>query len=336
MSRQLALGVVGCGFMGGTHLGNLRRLEGVRPAALCDVDLNRARAAAGGTDIPCFEDLETMLEQTPLDGLVVATPPTVRLEILEVAAREGLPLYVEKPPATTPDAMLRCERLLRETGLPHVVGFMYRTHPLVRTLKRYLEAGNPTLIRTRLSSRHYAEYDGTPMGYGYLRKETSGGVLCDQYVHLLDLARVLMGDFSRLAAGGARLHRAANGSADLEDAMVLASRFRSGPLGLHGFNGEHPEWGFDVSVEGVEFRLELDLFEHTLRGYFQDRTVDETVDDFDAHAAALKGFVERLRGEEPSRGSLPDYGEARPSMAAVFTGQRALDSDRWEEVSLQA
>lgn len=336
MTRPLKLGVVGCGFMGKTHLGNLRTLEAARPAALCDVDLERARDAAGDGGVPCFEDLERMLDRTSLDGLVVATPPTVRQDVLQVAAREEIPVYVEKPPATTPREYLRCDRLLREADLPNVLGFMYRMHPLVQEMGDYLEAGEPTLIRTDLSSRHYDHYDGSPMGYGYLRKAASGGVLCDQYVHLLDLARALMGDLTHVTAHGDRLHRPPGDAADLDDAMVLASRFGSRALGLHGFNGQHTEWRFEVTVEGTDFRLTLDLLENTLEGRFQGRDVHERRADFDAHAAALKEFVDRLSTGDFSGCPLPSYREIRPTMAAVFTGNRALETKRWEAVSIQA
>ena len=57
------------------HIPGFRRVVGVEPVAVCDVNEARVRVVAGETDIPqIFTDYEQMLAEVRPDITVVATP----------------------------------------------------------------------------------------------------------------------------------------------------------------------------------------------------------------------------------------------------------------------
>ena len=68
--------------------------------------------------VPVFASTEAMLEAMPgkLDAAVIATPPTVRLDVAAAAFAAGLAVMLEKPPAATLGEIEEIERLGHDSG----------------------------------------------------------------------------------------------------------------------------------------------------------------------------------------------------------------------------
>lgn len=330
----VGFGVLGCGFIGGTHARNLQSLDGVRLRAVCDSDPERSEALAYETGVPSFEHLEAMIREASLDALVIATPPSVREEVIEPALEAGLALYVEKPPALDTGRARRCLEQFRDAGTYHAVGMMFRLHPLLQRTVELIRDHRVTLVRTRLATDHYLTAGGAPLRYGYLQRASTGGVLVDQDLHMLDLTRVLTGEVERITARGERLCAGDDGPADVEDTVVLATEGASGVLGVHQFSAAHAEWHFDVELMGQQLCLHLDLANHRLEGTAGGEDVSETRGEVDPHREAMAAFVDGLTNPSRESRPLPDYAEAVRSLALAEAGERALTSGRWEEVPL--
>ncbi|MGI9433518.1 MAG: Gfo/Idh/MocA family protein, partial [Geminicoccaceae bacterium] len=102
MAGALRCGVIGCGFFAANHLHAWQGIEDVDLAAVCDLDGEKAAAAArtfGAT--ASYSDAEAMLHSAQLDFVdIVTTMPTHR-PLVELAASYGLPMIVQKPFAPT-------------------------------------------------------------------------------------------------------------------------------------------------------------------------------------------------------------------------------------------
>src|SRR5579872_1130875 len=96
----LRIGIVGAGMMGRAHQRSIAAY-GARVVAVQDSDLAAAQklAADAGAEAAA-DDLAAFLDR-PLDGIVLATPPPVRLEPIAMACERGIHLMIEKPPALT-------------------------------------------------------------------------------------------------------------------------------------------------------------------------------------------------------------------------------------------
>ncbi|RPI09256.1 MAG: hypothetical protein EHM63_05005, partial [Actinobacteria bacterium] len=108
--RPLALGLVGCGRL--AELGYLPALSlsrRVHLVAAADPSPTRraelaAKASRDGIDrIATYPDAQRMIDEAPLDGVVLATPADAHVADARRAAAAGLAVLVEKPPAIDAD-----------------------------------------------------------------------------------------------------------------------------------------------------------------------------------------------------------------------------------------
>jgi predicted dehydrogenase len=123
------IGVVGIGwwavFM---HIPTLQGCKGAEVVAICDLDAERLRVAGDRFGIAArYADLDRMLAQERLDGLVVATPHVAHAGPAVAGLEAGCHVLVEKPMATSlPDARAiaqAAERAGREVIVPTGLNF---------------------------------------------------------------------------------------------------------------------------------------------------------------------------------------------------------------------
>jgi len=189
------LAMVGCGAV--TEVSHLPAARLVRDAlemvALCDPDLERARALAKRFAIDrCVADVREL--ESGVDGVVVAVPNHLHAPVgLECLGR-GLPVLVEKPLAPTLDQARALVDAADAAGVALQVGLMYRYCEGTRLVKRALEEDwLGTLQNFSLESG--AVYDW-PITSGFFasKAEAGGGELMDIGSHLLDLLLWWLGE----------------------------------------------------------------------------------------------------------------------------------------------
>lgn len=100
----LNVAVIGFGGRGGSHISGYKGLkkEGVRVAALCDVDQNiLAKGVANfdkdGQKVASYSDLRRLLEDKSIDAVSIATPNHWHALATIWAVQAGKDVYVEKP-----------------------------------------------------------------------------------------------------------------------------------------------------------------------------------------------------------------------------------------------
>lgn len=143
---QVRVALVGCG----SHvfrnvLPALRFLPKVRLQACCDLNFDKARAYANsfGAD-KAFSDVDTMLEQTDVDCVIVVvgfsdkTGHPLYPGIVSSLLRRGLPVWFEKPPAGTEAEIIEMQRLERSPAFGQV-GFKKMFAPATTHARKLLE-----------------------------------------------------------------------------------------------------------------------------------------------------------------------------------------------------
>ncbi len=92
------VGVVGIHGRGGSHISEFGKLDKVRVAALCDVDLNVLNGKAKKMDgVKSYQDVRQLLDDKDIDVISVATPNHWHSLITVWACQAGKDVYVEKP-----------------------------------------------------------------------------------------------------------------------------------------------------------------------------------------------------------------------------------------------
>lgn len=147
-------------------------------------------------DIPVETTVEAALSHHP-DGVIIANPTALHLDVAIPAAKMGCAVFMEKPISGTPERLPELQNALRHNGGRLQMGFQFRFHPGLRTVKDLINAG---CIGRSLSFRaEWGEYlpgwhpwEDYRQSYS-ARRDLGGGVLLT-LSHPLDYIRWLFGD----------------------------------------------------------------------------------------------------------------------------------------------
>lgn len=228
MASRIRLGLIGCGFFAQNHLAAWKDLEpeGVDLVAVCDIDEAKARAAAEKFGVPrWYTDAETMFRESSLGLVDIATQMRTHLPLVEMAMRHRVPTIVQKPFGQNIAEVRRMVAAANVRGLWLAVHENFRfQRPLLKVAEiiRSGAIGTPTWARIGFRTG-YDIYAGQP----YLATEQRF-VLIDLGVHVLDMARVLLGEVDHLTAE--LQHR--NPKAAGEDTATMLLRHTSGAVSV--------------------------------------------------------------------------------------------------------
>ena len=194
--KTLRVGVIGCGFFARNHLAAWAAMEGVTIAAVCDLDPGKAEAAASEFGAErAYADAVAMLDQTALDFVDITTQMDSHGHLVGLAVDRAIPTIVQKPIAPTWEASVAIVERCRAAGVPLMVHENARFQRPVRRAREVLESGRlGTLNWARVSFRTGHDIYGKQP---YLA-EAENFVLLDLGVHMLDVARYLMGEVESL------------------------------------------------------------------------------------------------------------------------------------------
>lgn len=229
--HQFGFGLVGCGRVSKRHLDLLGRgqISGARLAAVCDIDLDRARAAGDAWNVPAFRDLDDLLAAPGVDVVSILTPSGSHAALAVAAAGAGKHVVVEKPMALR---LADADAMIRACDLARVKLFVIkqnRFNPPVVAARAALDAGRfgrlvLGTVRVRWT-RDQAYYDQDAWRGTWAQ---DGGVLSNQASHHIDLLEWFMGDVISVHARATT----ALVKIEAEDTCVATLRFRNGALGI--------------------------------------------------------------------------------------------------------
>jgi predicted dehydrogenase len=271
MAKTLRVGMVGYGFMGKAHSNAWRQAPYFFPLkaklelhTLCGrnpAGVQAARAQLGWQY--AATDWREMVESPLIDVVDINTPNDSHAEIAIAAARAGKHVLCEKPLALNvkqAEAMLAA---VQKAKVVHMICHNYRRVPALAQAKKMITEGAIGKVY-----HYYARYaqdwlvdPEAPLRWKLQKAISGSGALGDISVHLIDLARYLVGEFKEvcglmntfiyerplLDGNGARQVRAPKparkkgqapaaepvknlGKVTVDDAALLIGRFENGAL----------------------------------------------------------------------------------------------------------
>jgi predicted dehydrogenase len=328
--RVIKIGVVGCGQMGQKHAKNCTAIGGVKVVAVTDTDKKRARALGEDVSAVTYPDSKTLLEDSDIDALIIATPPAEHSKDALSAIRAGKHILIEKPiTLDIKTAKSLCEAA-GKSPVVNAVGFHLRYAPITKKAKSLIEGKRVTQVRSVTTTGYYLNFD---MPLWFLQKEHSGGPLLEQTLHMIDEARYLVGDISNVFAQGARLVKPELQQYDSEDTMVLAYRFADGAFGTHADSTATSVFNWEIELFGVDWRLLVDYARKRLQGYFGGKTITVQFPNTDYHLIELKAFISDIRkGKNDAVQS--DFKDATKTLQVMLAGDRSLKTHAWEKIDI--
>lgn len=220
----IAVGIIGAGFIGSRHAKNLLGFHDTRVAAVADVALDRATALAARCGAKAYDDYRELLAKEALDALYICVPPFAHGVPEAMAIERRLPFFVEKPLALDVATAETIAEGVSRHGIITATGYHWRYLDILERAQQLLSQTQP-----RLAIGYWL--DCTPPPSWWVRELQSGGQIVEQTTHLVDLARVLIGEVERVWAIGCGTQRAAFPDADIFDVSTMTLQFVTGALG---------------------------------------------------------------------------------------------------------
>lgn len=238
-SRQVGIGVIGCGGIARhAHLNNIKRNPRARLVAVCDIDLDRAKAAAeefGDGHTVAYQDYQDLLANPDVEMVNVTTWAAAHAAPVIAAAQAGKHILCEKPIATTiedADAMVEAARA---AGVKLTMGYQPRFGNHWPRVKQIIDEGllgeimGLTIVGANPSSH------GVPW---FLKKELAGGgILIDWGIYTAYTINWWLGPVERVYATAKTFRKEVMvrdqlvTDIDVEDTVAAQLSFASGAMG---------------------------------------------------------------------------------------------------------
>jgi predicted dehydrogenase len=306
------VGVAGLGYWGN----NLVRTFAARPEArltdLCDLDPARvAKFASAHPGARAHADFGSFLAQPDLDAVIVATPPSRHHAMALAALRAGKHVWVEKPLALTAADGHALVEAARTANRCLFVDETFLYDPLVREMKRLVDAG-------ALGDVFHLSFER--LGMGRIRRDSN--VWWNSAPHDLSILFYLV----PRALRSVRLHLHEYLQPGVAD-MAVADLELDGGVSAHVYlSWLHPEKTASVTVVGRERMLAYEgRFEK--RGItLYDYGLDRAAPDAPGGAPIIPVTHCTPRRLEIPAGSEPLALAAEHFLESVLSGEEPLTS----------
>lgn len=148
MTKQINVGVVGCGYWGPNLIRNFRALPGCRLKTMCDLSEERLKHLRSlYAEVEGITNYDDLLSDREVDAIVVATAVRFHYPMAKAALLAGKHTFIEKPMAAS---TAQCEELVQiahKQGLTLMVGHTFLYSPAVRKIKEIVDNGDIGEIR---------------------------------------------------------------------------------------------------------------------------------------------------------------------------------------------
>jgi predicted dehydrogenase len=196
MTRRPGVAIIGCGLIGKKRAAALGDTELV---ACADIINEKAVALSSGTRAVATTDWRDAIRRDGVDIVIVATINSLLADIAIEALDAGKHVLIEKPAGRNVADIDRIAEAQRRSGNLVRVGFNHRYHPALLKAREIFDRGvlgEMMFVRGRYGHGGRVGYDREWRADPVL---SGGGELIDQGVHLIDLSRQFLGDFTSVA-----------------------------------------------------------------------------------------------------------------------------------------
>lgn len=230
MTAALRIAVAGAGVIGRKHidllsgpeLASTLRLGAIVDPAAGSAELAREKA------VPWYPDLQTLFSQSPVDGVLLATPNALHAAGVLTCIENKVPVLVEKPVSDTVASALQMAAAARRHDVPVLVGHHRRHNPILSAARKVVEQGH--LGRVVAAHGHYFVRKPDSYFEQAWRTQPGGGPLIINGIHDIDSLRYILqpacGEVMRVQAMASNQVR---GHA-VEDTAAVMLSFESGAI----------------------------------------------------------------------------------------------------------
>jgi inositol 2-dehydrogenase len=267
-TKEIKVGVVGCGRIGLVHLEAITKAPNVRPVIVSNPTIAKAEKAAAQYGVPRFtSDAMEVINDPEVDAVWICSPSSFHAEQIKACAANGKHVFCEKPLATDLAETVEAINACNEAGVKLMTGLQRRFDPNFKRVKQAIvdkEVGDAIMIK--LCSR-----DPAPPPFEYVKG--GGGIYADMAVHDLDMSRFLAGcdPIDILAIGSCHFDKSIEvlGGSEKYDTAACLVRYPNGVQAMIDVTRQS-SFGYDQRAEvlGTEGMIVTDnLYPNTAKMY---------------------------------------------------------------------
>lgn len=218
------------GFLGGgliaTYHGKSLRRSGADAviAAVYDADPERTKAFAQASGATPMDSEEAVLDA--VDAVYVCTWTSEHPRLVAAAADRGLPVFCEKPLATTLDAARAMADGVAAAGVVNQVGLVLRSSPAFLELKHQID--DPRSGRVQAAVLRDDQFLPVQGMYGSTWRsdpaKAGAGTMLEHSIHDVDALEWLLGPAESVSARSSTFH----GHPGIEDTVVVGMELGGG------------------------------------------------------------------------------------------------------------
>lgn len=252
MNDRTTVGVIGLG-LGKAHLAGYLKDDRVEVVGLADLDAGLVERTAAAHDVAhAFTSYRDLLALGP-DLVSVCLPNFLHAPVTIDVLDAGAHVLCEKPMALNAAQARDMAAAARRNGRYLMIALNNRFRTETQILKKLIE--QDVLGEIYYARTGWLRRSGIPgTGTWFTRKaQAGGGPLIDLGVHMIDLARWLMGNPRPASVAGATFNRLSGrveGVFDVEDLAAAFIRFEGGTTLV-----AETSWASHVAAEGSYVKL---------------------------------------------------------------------------------
>ncbi len=289
------IGVIGVGGWGKNHLRVLNELNCLK--AICDTNSDNLNEYSSRYKIPGYTNIDEMIKNEKLDGVIICTPTSTHFEIASKIVKLKIPVFVEKPLASSSIEAEKLVKLVKENNTILMVGYIERFNSAVVYLKQLIkngELGEPILLEFHRENRWSGNVKDV-------------GIVHDTSVHDIDTARWLFSSepksiFSRIGSV----------SKSHDDFVMIMLGFKEDKTAFITSNWITPKKTRELSAIFSNGIVKLDFITQELIIENNEGTKRPRINKAEPLVLELKNFIECIEGK------------SKP----LITGKDALNTNR--------
>lgn len=290
--EKVRIGLVGVGWFGGVRVAAARKSGAAEFVSCFDLSPERREAFAAEHGCRAFDSLAAMLGDPDLDAVLIATPHSTHLALVEEVAAAGKHIFVEKPLVLTVAEARRAAEAADKAKVVLQVGHNRRRQGANRRIKAMIDGGElGTVVHLDAIHTHPAAGLGAVAPWRLDPAECPAGGMTALGVHQVDTFHYLAGPAKRVVA----FSKPIMGRTKLDEATTLLVEYESGAvgsittsyfvpavvsLGVYGTDGN--AWNEEDGA-----KLYLQKTDEALRSSVDVETVDTVADELEEFARCV-------------------------------------------------
>jgi predicted dehydrogenase len=313
--------LIGTGSIANRHAVVLKKIKDARVVGVCDVrqdaaeEFNRRHKLRAAV----FSDAADAIAECDLDAVILLTPRGVRKKLIELCIAHNLPVMLEKPPCHDLAVGREILAMIQTAGLIHSVAFPTRYTEDLAELRSQIAKERLALLTITVETPMATNpcYDAAPDPY---LVERSGGLVGDQGIHYVDIARYLAGEeVQSIRAYGTNRVLPKSDKVTTCDTAGWVMAFDNGVVATHAHTWGGAGWACNIHLVTDRSRVTVDGFTGRATGTLDGKPFDFTPADASVERAfelEHRAFLEAIRSGSmaPIRST---YADALKSFAAA-------------------